>query len=169
MGAPEDVALECFFGAQNGPVQFVGVRLARLDPASRREAIRRLAARYLDGPMSLHAARNVLQSCLGGAPLWSTRPDFLELGMLDAWSSYGRLRFWTAGAALPPAAALRRAVEGQPRFHGFTDLPLAIEAGVLGPLPQWRGIVVSEPHAQGWLADFQRAGSVAEALALSGG
>jgi hypothetical protein len=155
--APQDVALEVFFAASGEAVRFLGMRLEALPRPRQSTVLRALVTAFLATPMTAEETAVLLRSLLGEPSLFGAAPDFYELGMLDAWVSFGPLRFWAGRRDCDPCQAFEDAILGNPRFLWHSDQPFAIEGGYALPLPHWWGAVVSESHLDGWSLDLRQA------------
>ena len=74
--------------------------------------------------------------------------DFMELGAVNMWSSFGPLRFWRRGDG-EPAAAFAKALKGAERYQSILPVPAAIEFASDEPAPHWLGLPVSRKTEDG--------------------
>lgn len=149
-GARRDVAVELFFETEEGEM-FLGLRFP-----PERDVQRRLAMALLD-PDRPGPSPAALRALPGLEGLFEGRPDFMELGVVNAWKSSGPLRFWEGGASSPLEALRERLASEEGRYRGPLPLPLALEAAFSSPLPHWMGLPVSSPSPQGHRLDPAKA------------
>lgn len=98
--------------------------------------------------------------------LFDRLPDFMELGLVNLWNSFGPLKFWHGGGA--PEAALAEALSADPRYLQKLSAPPAIEAGYSRPIPHWLGIIFAAPIGGGnFLLDREAANSCLKKTAFS--
>ena len=76
-------------------------------------------------------------------PFFQGGADFIELGAVNMWSSFGPLRFWRRGDG-EPAAAFAEALKGAERYQSILPVPAAVEFAADEPAPHWLGLSVSE-------------------------
>lgn len=157
-GARRDVAVELFFETEEGEM-FLGLRFPPERDVQRRLA---MALLDLDRPgLSLAVSLAVLRVFPGLEGLFERGPDFMELGVVNAWRSFGPLRFWEGRSSSPLEALLERLdSEEERRYRGPFPLPLALEAGFSSPLPHWMGLPVSSPSPEGHRLDLAKAEKV---------
>ncbi len=96
------------------------------------------------------------------APLFTGWPDFMELGLVNMWKSFGALSF----APLPeePYAVFSAAVSASTRWRGALPAPPALELAFSPPVPHWLGVDFSSRAADGWTLDMKRAEAFLEKL-----
>ena len=156
--ARRDVAVELFFETEEGEM-FLGLRFP-----PERDVQRRLAMALLDldrpGP-SLAVSLAALRVFPGLEGLFEGGPDFMELGVVNAWKSFGPLRFWE-GSSSSPLEAFRGRLDSEEerRYRGPLPLPLALEAAFSSPWPHWMGFPVSSPSPEGHRLDPAKAEKV---------
>lgn len=135
--------LDCFLGAR---FTHAGVETLR----SVARFVKRASSR--DVPFA-SAARSI--SRISGGPLLRGLPEFMEIGMLNGWQSFGPLRFWRQGDAEDPPTMLRKALaeRANKRFKEPTPMPMALEIAHSETLPHWLGFVISRCENDRYVLD----------------
>jgi hypothetical protein len=144
--ARQVLAAEFFFDADECGMKdaFAGVRLPASGAANvfYREAAKAMASGKLRS----------LRDFLAPAPLElsfdSEKIEFMELGAVNKWNSFGPVRFWQAGQD-NPREALKSALSANDRFLRPMDVPAAIELSFGGSCQRWLGLPVSERQSDG--------------------
>lgn len=126
--ASDDVALELF----SGEAEFIGLRLKPF----RHEAE---ILRFCDNP-DINSLREIFS-----AELFSGKPDYAEIGVVNAWQSLGSKIIWQRGEALPKLESME--VWIRPK-------PIALEFAYKHPLPHWQAFPVSVKTEQGYQIDL---------------
>ena len=134
------IAAEFFFDADEYGMKdaFAGVRLPASDAAA---AFYRGAAKAMTGGRS-GALLDFLALSPSELSFDSEVIDFMELGAVNKWNSFGPVRFWQAGCG-DPGKALDRALSANGRFLAPMEVPAAIELSFGGPCQRWLGLPVS--------------------------
>jgi len=96
--------------------------------------------RYMEEKMSL-------------AGLFTGEPDFMEMGILNLWGSFGALCFWERGDGAC-RDAFYRALSGAGRFKSFLPAQAVIETAFATPVPHWLGCPVSRETGEGHVLSF---------------
>jgi hypothetical protein len=130
--ASEDVALEIFFGEAS----FVGLRLKPFHHEAE-------LMRFCENPSIEH-----LRGIFATPELFLGKPDFAELGVVNAWKSIGAKILWRQGEAIPTLENLVEMLADSPLQTAAK--PLALELGYTKPLPHWRAVPVSEKSELGY-------------------
>lgn len=145
----QDLAIEAFVDHGEGQA-FAGLRLAALPIATQGALAQGLAQAFIaaEGRLRLPEAFGMLAQGLGLA-LFVAGPDFLELGQVNAWRSFGPVTFWRQGSPSGPREGLDEALTRHARYRAPTPRPCAIEFGYAGRFPHWVGLPVSHRAAQG--------------------
>jgi hypothetical protein len=124
--ASDDVALEVF----SGEAAFIGLRLKPFQHLSQ-------LLHLCDNP-SIETIRTIF-----AAPqLFRGKPDFAELGVVNAWKSVGAVKLWQQGKTIPTLESLEKLLENS--ILWTQAKPLALEFAYIKPLPHWRAVPVSE-------------------------
>jgi hypothetical protein len=124
--ASDDIALEIFFGE----AAFIGLRLKPFQHLAE-------LMRFCDSP-SIDSLRDIFAV----PELFRGKPDFAELGVVNAWRSVGAKLVWQQGESLPTLDNLEKLLEDSPLW--IQSKPLALELAYTKPLPHWRAVPVSE-------------------------
>lgn len=74
--------------------------------------------------------------------LFNRGADFMELGVVNHWNSFGPMRFWNRNSGSQYDSFLS-ALETAPRFLDRLPGHAAIELAFLDPIPHWMGLQVS--------------------------
>lgn len=74
-----------------------------------------------------------------GQSFFCGEPDFMELGLLNRWKSYGGLVFWKKYDGTSPLQSFAEKLKACGRFHGKLPALPAVEFGYGTPLPHWIG------------------------------
>ena len=90
------------------------------------------------------------------ASLYRGEPDFMELGLVNMWKSYGALTFWKSGDE-SPFVRLSEALKEDPRYMRLLPAPPAYETAWNSPLPHWTGIYLSRAASGGYMLDIAAA------------
>ena len=134
----DNLAVEAFFDLpkENITGAFVGIRLPN----------NAFARSFLQNIIKNFTARH--EYTIGGfisetetflsAKLFAAEPDFLELGIINFWNSFGSVRFWRKGEGLPEKA-FADALDAHPEFYGTLPGIAAVESAFLAPVPHWYG------------------------------
>lgn len=151
----ENAGVELFYeacGECGGFSAFIGFRCSFTEKRAFVEAAARgfAAGRFARAEDFTAAAEKEFRS-----PLFAGRPDFMELGLVNMWKSFGALSF--APAPENPCDAFLSAVSASPRWRGALPAPPAVELAFSSPLPHWLGVYVSRPSCGGYALDMERA------------
>ena len=126
-----EIAFEAFFGRA-----FFGVRLSGTTPEVKAFSIQCLKAASTQASF-FDALRHEL-----GCPVLGQKPDFAEVGCVNAWRSKGGFRIAQPQPCASEFELLWDLIEGSP-VGSDTDHPKAIEFAFKQPLEHWFGIPVS--------------------------
>lgn len=151
----ENIGAELFFetdGEYGGFSAFIGFRC---NFAERRAFVEEAARGFAGGKFAraedfIAAAENEFR-----APLFAGLPDFMELGLVNMWKSFGALSF--APMSENPYAALSAAVSASPSWRGALPAPPACEFAFSSPLPHWFGVCLSRPFNEVYGLDMKKA------------
>lgn len=151
----ESIGAELFYEAGAEGRSFSAFIGFRCNFAKRRAFVEEAARGFAGGKFAraedfIAAAENEFR-----APLFAGRPDFMELGLVNMWKSFGALSF----APLPesPYAALSAAVSASPSWRGALPAPPACEFAFSSPLPHWFGVCLSRPFCEVYALDMKKA------------
>lgn len=163
------LGIEVFFdaaGEGGAPAAFIGMRLAF--PEEGRSFAAGLTEAFLARRLSSVNDFLAFAESRLGAPLFAGSPDFMELGLVNLWQSFGPLTFWRAGCG-PAEERFKEALAAAPRYLRRLAAAPAIEAGYLLPFPHWFGITAASALADGrYLLDTEAAAAYLKtAAALS--
>jgi hypothetical protein len=136
--ASDDVALEIFFGEAS----FAGLRLKPFQHQAE-------LMRFCDNP-SIEAMRDIF-----AAPeLFRGKPEFAELGVVNAWKSIGAKLLWRQGEAIPSQEVLAAMLKDSSLWSQAK--PIALELGYTKPFPHWRAVPVSQKNESGYRLNLVR-------------
>lgn len=126
-----EVAFEVFFGGA-----FFGARLSGTTPEVKAFSVKCLKAFSAQASFFDTFKREI------GCPVLGQKPDFAEIGCVNAWRSMGAFRISDLQAASSGFELLWRLFEGSP-VGCETDHAKAIEFAFKQPIEHWFGIPVS--------------------------
>lgn len=126
-----EIAFEAFFGRA-----FFGVRLSGTRPEVKASSIQCLKAASAQA-LFFDTFRHEL-----GCPVLGQKPDFAEVGCINAWRSVGAFRISLPQPCASEFELLWDLIEGSP-VGRVTDHAKAIEFAFKQPLEHWFGLPVS--------------------------
>lgn len=144
-----------FFGRCAGGAAFWGMRFAEAE-MDRCVALAEILKCALRADRAMADCVERAGRMAGGA-LFAGEPDYLELGMLNAWQTFGPLSFWNKGSARGMSESFERCLPAEARFGHPTAAPIALEAAYAAPVPHWLGFPVSQRADDGeraWRMDL---------------
>ena len=144
--AERQIAAELFFDAPEDGLQdaFAGVRTEV--SASVAEFYRNTAQKLASGTHG--SVADFFESALFELSFESEDVEFMELGAVNLWNSFGPLRFWRPGSGEPRQALLAALADGG-RYLEPMSVPAAIELSFRGAPQSWLGLPVSEKQRDG--------------------
>jgi hypothetical protein len=151
-GRGADVAVELFFADQGGTRLFVGVRVAMLTPAERRDFVADTLSRLAERRWRSLAEVLVGWRLPSGNLAVPTRghiPTAIEIGVVNAWKSVGACTVWRPGQPDLDLDHLATILAGQPQLREPHATPTAVELAFSQPLPHWIGIYAAERGQDG--------------------
>lgn len=151
----ENIGVEAFFTVRRGLREipaFIGFRCAF---AGRRAFVAEAARLFAGGGLSGAGDFAAFAEAGFGAPFFSGSPDFMELGLVNMWNSFGALTF----RPMPdePFAALASALAVSERWNGLLPAPPALELAYSSPVPHWLGLGLSSEVQGGFALDMKTA------------
>ncbi len=135
----DNLAIEAFFDLpeENITAAFVGIRLT--NNITTRSFMQNVIKNFNAGH-GYTLGRFIFETeNLLFAKLFDEEPDFLELGIVNFWNSFGSVRFWRKGDGLPEKS-LADALAEHPEFYGELPGIPAVESAFLTPVPHWFGL-----------------------------
>jgi hypothetical protein len=159
----EYIGVEAFFDMPNENISdaFAGIRA----PASENniEIMLRMTRKFLNSSFTIADFLDEAKIASGG-DLFAGEPDFLELGVVNYWNSFGAMRFWKSGSG-SEYTAFENALKTRVDFMSVLPAPAAIESAFSAPLPHWLGIPVSSEKNGEYFLSVQQAKTVLERIA----
>jgi len=136
----EFVGVEAFFynkKADTSPA-FIGFRI----PASKENIVfcRAVANLFTESSEDFLLGNLIYAdgSILAHESLFDGPPDFMELGIVNLWNSFGPMRFWNSGDG-DKYKCFSSAITSEKRFLGILPGYAAIELAYTKPLTSWLG------------------------------
>lgn len=151
--ACSQIGAEAFFETE-GYKAFIGVRLPFSQDVL--SMCVRISEEFLSG--RAFAVGDFIRFAEGfsRAPLYRGEPDFMELGLVNMWKSFGALTFRKSKDVYPPAK-LKEALTEDTRYTRLLPAPPAMECAWDFPLPHWTGRYLSRAADGGYLLDIAAA------------
>lgn len=151
----ENIGAELFYETEAEGCRFSAFVGFRCNFAKRRAFVEEVARGFAAGKFA--CAENFIAAVESEfrALLFGGTPNFIELGLVNMWKSFGTLSF----APLPeePYAVFSDAVSALPRWCGALPAPPALELAFSLPVPHWLGVDFSSRAADGWTLNMKRA------------
>jgi hypothetical protein len=126
--ASDDVAVELF----SDEASLIGLRLKPFQHEAK-------LLSFCENP-TMESLREIF-----GAALFRGKPDYAELGVVNAWKSLGSSIIWRQGERLPNIENLEIWIRPK---------PIALEFAYNQPLPHWQAFPVSVKTEQGYRLDL---------------
>lgn len=140
-GAREGVAAEAFFNIAELGINgaFAGFRVS----AAQSDSMIEMASEFASAAEKYDLASFICaaERISGCGRLFSPEPDFMELGIINRWCSFGPVRFWNRGGG-DPEKNLISALDKNPKYLGRLPGVPAVETGWAKPIPHWSGMPV---------------------------
>lgn len=142
--SPDFIGVEAFFDVQGKEIKdaFIGFRInATAENISR---CRSYVASFVDSASVVLLADFVSgdESVLSDNDFLNGEPDFMELGVVNHWNSFGPIRFWNKNDGSAYDGFLCE-LQTASRFLEILPAPAAIEFAFSNPIPHWIGLTVS--------------------------
>lgn len=124
-----------------------------------------VAAFYREAALLMLTRKLRLAELFAAAPFEisfdSDKIEFMELGAVNRWNSFGPLKFWTAAQG-DPRQALSAALVANGRYLASMSVPAAVELSFGGSPQKWLGLPVSERREDGtYILQLEKALSAA--------
>ncbi|MDO5562263.1 MAG: hypothetical protein Q4F74_01460 [Synergistaceae bacterium] len=138
-GVADNISVEAFFDIPARGISgvFAGFRV----PAENFKAIKTIAEEFAASTGGYDLASFIKAADEGcGGEMFCAGPDFMELGVVNYWVSFGALRFWNGEGNAE--MRLMSALDKNPRYLGRLPGIPAVESGYTAPVPHWVGVPV---------------------------
>ena len=163
-GGTGEIGIEAFFdesGSNEACPVFCGLRLSLPDNGI--AVLMQLVSDFIGSEKYLAGDFICFFEKKLGKALFRGEPDFMELGLINKWKSFGGMVF-RQHQKTSHLTAFSEELKRCGRFNGSLEAPPAIEFGYSEPVPHWLGFSVAEQGSSGdFRLDHQKA-----ALILSG-
>ena len=137
----EYIGIEAFLdlSVKNTSGAFIGIRI----PAFKNniETVLNMTRKFHDSDFMLSNFLDGFQKMFGKS-LYTGHPDFLELGVVNHWKSFGAMCFWRSDDG-SKFAAFENVLKTRLDFMSVLPTPAAIEFAFSTPVPHWIGVTVS--------------------------
>ena len=158
----ENIGAELFYEAEAEGRRFSAFIGFRCNFAKRRAFVEEAARGFAAGKFVRAESFTVAAAGEFGSPLFCGTPDFMELGLVNMWKSFGALSFEPLPENL--YAALCSAVFASAWWNGALPAPPALEFAFSSPVPHWLGVDFSSRVSDGLSVDMKKAEAFFEAL-----
>ena len=139
--APQDVAVEAFFKADDDALFFFGLRLEKLSKEQQAFFVRHLVTKA-SNTATFEDIHTIAAQLLDSEAIMNTRPNFLEVGIEGSWKSSGFMRVWNDGER--HSASIQKIQSEAPHLLGDFSRAIMMEAAWDKPLPMWFALPISE-------------------------